>query len=77
MLNDIINLMPLTDIYRNSNTNEDTFLSAVHGIFSKIYHIVGQVNYQQIEENRNIHIFYLTIMEKSYQSTLIETTESI
>jgi exonuclease III len=42
-LNDTIDLMKLTDVYRvfHSATTQYTFFSAAHGTFSKIGHILG------------------------------------
>ena len=42
-LNDTLNEMDLIDIYRtfHPKTTEYTFFSSVHGIFSRIYHILG------------------------------------
>jgi exonuclease III len=42
-LNDTINQMDLTDVYRifHPTTIQYTFFSGTHGTFSKIYHILG------------------------------------
>ena len=42
-LNDTLNKMDLTDIYRtfHPKTTEFTFFSSAHGIFSRIDHILG------------------------------------
>ena len=42
-LNDTLNKMDLTDIYRtfHPKTTEYTFFSSAHGIFSRIHHMVG------------------------------------
>ena len=42
-LNDILNKMDLTDIYRtfHPKTTEYTFFSSAHGTFSRIDHILG------------------------------------
>ena len=42
-LNDTLNKMDLTDIYRtfHSKTTQCTFFSSAHGIFSRIDHILG------------------------------------
>ena len=43
-LNDILNKMDLTDIYRtfHPKTTEYTFFSSVHGTFSRIDDVLGQ-----------------------------------
>ena len=44
VLNDIFDQMDLTDIYRvfHSKVTEYTFISSVHGTFSKVDHMLGQ-----------------------------------
>ena len=46
VLNDTFDQMDLTDIYRvfHSKVTEYTFISSVHGTFSKIDHMLGQYN---------------------------------
>jgi exonuclease III len=52
---EVMNHMDLTDIYRtfHPKTEEYTFFSAPHGIFSKINHIIGHktthIRYKKIE----------------------------
>jgi exonuclease III len=52
-LNDTINQMDLTDVYRifHPTTAQYTFFSVAHGSFSKTDHIVEHT--RQIQENRN------------------------
>ena len=53
-LNNVLDEMDLTDIYRAFHPKEAKyiFFSNAHGIFSKIDHMIGQKNkHQHIEEN--------------------------
>ena len=51
-LSDTLDQMDLTDIFRTFNPKavEYIFFSSAHGTFSRIDHILGQINPQQVQK---------------------------
>ena len=62
-LNDTLNKMDLTDIYRtfHPKTTEYTFLSSAHGTFSRIDHILGhKTSLGKLKKIKSYQVSFLT-----------------
>jgi hypothetical protein len=67
-LNDTIDKMDLTDVYRmyQPSTAQYTFFSAAHGPFSKTDHILGdKASFSKYTKRENPLLFYMIICKKS------------
>ena len=82
-LNDTLNKMDLTDIYRtfHPKTTECTFFSSAHGTFSRIDHILGHKShlgkFKKIEIVSSIFSDHNTMrLESNYRKNTVKNTKT-